>query len=143
LRLVGAGLAVDLGKGAQKLAGDEGQDRGATGGDFIFDDQIGDGGKEVVDLDGGVEFVGWAGKASGEVAILGVPPVVNWTAWRGQSPLASACRRQRLPERFSARQRVKPRGVARDGLATVSGDAFVCVCCCSILVLNSDAFVLG
>jgi hypothetical protein len=71
-RLIGAGVAVDFGKGAKELPGDEGRRGSATCGNLIFDDQIGNGGKKGVDLAGGVEFVGWAGEVKGEIGFLGV-----------------------------------------------------------------------
>jgi hypothetical protein len=51
---------LDDGEGVEELVGDVGEDGSTAGGDFVFDDQINDGGEEVVDLTGGIESVGGA-----------------------------------------------------------------------------------
>jgi hypothetical protein len=68
---------LDDGEGVEELVGDVGEDGGTAGGDFVFDDQINDGGEEVVDLTGGIESVGGAKEELGEVAVLGSAPGVG------------------------------------------------------------------
>src|ERR1700740_2010259 len=73
LSRVGVFFLIDGGKGAQELAGDVGEDGGATGGDFVLGEEEQETGEEVVDLGGGgevVEFGGEGGAGSGGVGAM-------------------------------------------------------------------------
>jgi len=53
----GIELAVDRGKSAEELIGDVSEDGGAAGRDFVFREEEKKAGEEVVDGDGGAEFL--------------------------------------------------------------------------------------
>lgn len=66
---VGVEFVVDGGKGAEFEVGDIGEDGGATGGDAVLDQEGGEAGEEVVDLDSGFEIGGFGAESGGEVGV--------------------------------------------------------------------------
>src|SRR5260370_38876135 len=63
----GIEFAVDGGEGAEELIGDVSEDGGTTGRDFVFGEEKEKAGEEVVDGDGGAEFLEVGGEEGGSV----------------------------------------------------------------------------
>jgi len=66
----GIEFAVDGGEGAEELIGDVREDGGTTGRDFVFGEEKEKAGEEVVDGDGGAEFLEVGGEEGGSVGGL-------------------------------------------------------------------------
>src|SRR6266478_1519488 len=67
----GIEFAVDGGEGAEELIGDVREDGGTTGRDFVFGEEKEKAGEEVVDGDGGAEFLEVGGEEAGFSHLLG------------------------------------------------------------------------
>ncbi len=66
----GVEFAVDRGEGAEQLIGDVSEDGGTTGRDSVFGEEKEKAGEEVVDGDGGAEFLEVGGEGGGGVGGL-------------------------------------------------------------------------
>jgi hypothetical protein len=66
----GVEFAVDGGEGMEELIGDVSEDGGTTGRDFVFGEEKEKAGKEVVDGDGGAEFLEVSSEGGGGVGGL-------------------------------------------------------------------------